>query len=104
MAGMTFASRGTLIDDSIDIEGYAAVEFVIGAAAAAQSAILEEGLYDIWCTSDVRLKVAPTANDVTATNGYLLRQNNTVTIKIRGGSRIGGFSTPGGTLSYHKVG
>jgi hypothetical protein len=103
MPGMPKFNHGTRIDDSIDIEGYAAVTLAVSAAAA-QTALLEEGVYDVWCTVDVFIKVAATANDVTAANGYLIRQNNTVAVYVRDQSRIGAIAGGAGTLSYHKTG
>jgi hypothetical protein len=85
-----------------DLEGYAAVTLAVSAAAA-QTAALAEGVYDVWCTVDVFLKVAPTANDVTVANGYLLRLNSTVRFSVRPNSKIGAIAAGAGTLSFHKV-
>lgn len=73
--------------------------------AAAQTAALDGGLYDIWSDVDVYLKVATIANDVTTATGYLLRANNTVALLIpQDLEKIGGITAGGsGTLSYHKV-
>ncbi len=104
MPGMTSTNSGTIIDDSIDIENNAAGTLVLAAATAGHTSPLAAGVYDVWCTTDVFVKVGATADDVTATNGYLIRQNNSVTVRIRPQSRIGGLSVAGGTLTYHKVG
>lgn len=93
----------TNVGDALDLENGAAVTLAVSAAAA-QTPVLAEGRYDVWCTVDVLLKVAATANDVTAANGYLLRTGSTRTIAVRVGSRIGAIAAGSGTLSYHKVG
>lgn len=107
MGGMTTQSTATPILDAVDIEGFVAAQQVLAAATAASTAALMEGYYDVWCTTDVYLRVGDGANPetgLTASNGYLIRQNNTVTVKVRVGCKICAFSTPGGTLSYHKTG
>lgn len=86
----------------LDIEGNAAVTMAVSGSAA-HSPVLEEGSYDVWCSVDVYLKVASTANNVTTATGYLLRTGGTVTMRIRSGSRIGAIAGGAGTLSYHKV-
>lgn len=70
---------------------------------AAQTAVLEGGLYDIWCDVDIHIKVAVIANDVTTSTGYLLRANNTVPLMLpQDGEKIGAIGAVG-TLRYHKV-
>lgn len=78
--------------------------------AAAQSAALEEGWYDVWSTTDCFIAVAQTATTVTSANGYLLRANNTVTVHVpgvqgsAGGYKLGAIrSAVDGTLSGIKV-
>lgn len=103
MAGpLNGAARAVSYTDYVDLEGNAA-ETVAVSAAAAQGRVLPEGIYDVWCTVDVYVKVAPTANDVTVANGYLIRANNTVSVLVRTGSRIGAVAGGAGTLSYHQV-
>lgn len=107
---MALVQRGTGVvpveiqTDAVDIYGYARVD-VSTSTTAAQSAALEEGIYDIWAGVDTYIKVHTTANDVTTSNGYLLRANNTMPIYVRGNHKIGGILASGtGTLSYHRVG
>ncbi len=90
-------------DDALDIEGFAAAQLVTSSSAA-QTAALAEGEYELWSSQDTYIKVAPTANDVTTTTGYLLRSNNTISVAIRAGSKIGAIAAGAGTLSYHRVG
>ena len=71
--------------------------------AAAQSAALSNGVYDVWSTVDVFLKVNATANDVTTGNGYLLRANTTLAFYVSEGDRIGAVAGSAGTLSYHRT-
>ena len=94
----------TAYPDFVDMEERAQAQMVLVANTAQGTAVLAEGLYDIWCTTDAFVKVGPgTVTDVTAANGYLLRSNVTVTILIRNNSKIGALSVPGGTFSYHMV-
>lgn len=75
------------------------------AAGAAQSAALEEGLYDVHVNQNCYVKVAPIANDVTAGTGYLQLANTVVTYLVRNQSKIGVIRDGAdGTLRYHKVG
>ena len=92
------------VSDLIDLEGYAQGS-VSSATNAAQSAALNEGVYDLWCDQDSYIKIATTANDVTSSTGYLLRANNTITCVVRTNSKIGAImSATAGTLKYHQVG
>jgi hypothetical protein len=103
MAGpLNGAARAVSYTDYVDLEGSAAATLAVSAAAD-HTPILNEGIYDVWCTVDVFVKVAPTANNVTTANGYLIRANNTVSVLVRTGSRIGAIAGGAGTLSYHQV-
>lgn len=101
MAGVNF-DHGVPVTEYVDLEGRVAATLAVSAVAA-QTAVLDEGVYDIWCTVDAYVKVATTANDVTTANGYLIRANNTVPVLVRTGSRIGAIAGGAGTLSYHMV-
>lgn len=102
MAGMSM-DHGCGVSDWIDIEG-STQGTVTSATTATQSAALVEGVYDVWSTQDTFIKVGTTANDVTATSGYLVRSGNTLPVLVRGGSKIGAImSASVGVLSYHKV-
>ncbi len=92
----------TLAGEGLDIEGYAGVQLVTSASAA-QTAVLNEGAYDVWASQDTYIKIGPTANDVTTATGYLIRTNNTVPIVVRQGSRIGAIAAGAGTLTYHRT-
>lgn len=91
--------------DFLDLEERAQAQLVLAAATAGSTGALAEGLYDIWATTDVFVKIAPVANavDVTAVTGYLIRANNTVSVLVRNGSKINALSVAGGTLSYHMT-
>lgn len=86
----------------VSLKDNARVDVAVSAAAA-QSAALTNGVYDVWCTVDVYLKVNTTANDVTTANGYLLRANTTVAFYVPEGNRIGAIAGGAGTLSYHRT-
>lgn len=89
--------------DYIDIEERAAATLAFSGTAA-QTGRLAEGLYDVWATTDVYIKVDATdASTVTAANGYLIRSGNTVQVLVRAGSRIGAIGAGAATLSYHMV-
>ena len=87
---------------AIVLQGNARIDLAVSTAAA-QTAVLPSGVYDVWCGIDVYIKVDSTANDVTTANGYLLRANNTVPIVLGDGDRIGAIAGAAGTLSAHKV-
>lgn len=90
--------------NALDLEGNAAATLALSTSAA-QTAALGEGAYEVWCDADCFLKVAPTANDVTTSNGFLLKANTPRTLMVRGNSKIGGIvSTGTPTLRYHRVG
>lgn len=91
--------------DLVDIEGYAQGNVPL-TGTGADDDDLEEGLYDVWCDDNVYIKVDPTdASDVTTSTGYLVRAGNTMTVKVRSGSHLGGVLASGtGTLYYHKIG
>lgn len=94
--------RSNLYPDFLDLEERAAATLAVSAAAA-QTATLDEGIYDIWCTVDVYIRIAPVATGVTVANGYLIRAGNSVPVLVRAGSRIGAIAAGAGTLSYHMV-
>lgn len=87
-----------------DISGTRFVDVTVGAAANGQTAVLAEGIYQVWSTADCYLLAETGSAGTSATNGLLLRANNSYNVKIRNGSKIGVFSTPGCTLSGFKVG
>src|SRR5262245_23148834 len=97
--------HGELVTDAIDIEGRARITQLSTSTSGAQTAVLAEGIYDVWASADTFIKIAATASDVTTSTGYLLRANNTVSIFIRAGSRIGAIlASSTGTLDAHMVG
>jgi hypothetical protein len=87
---------------AVVLQGNSAVSLSVSAVAA-QTAPLDGGIYDVWCDVDTYIKVATTANDVTADNGYLLRANNTIPLLIGDTDKIGAISGGSGTLKYHRV-
>lgn len=86
----------------IFIEGRRQVTLAVSAAAA-QTAVLEEGTYDVWCDVDVWIKVDEVANDVTTANGYKISAGNTIPVRVPFGRKIGAIAGGAGTLSYHQV-
>lgn len=94
------------VSDAVDIQGRAQVRLAVSAAAAA-TAVLPEGIYDLWTegtAGDTWIKVAPVANDVTATTGYLLRAANTISFLVRKDCQVGAIATGSGTLVLHMIG
>lgn len=88
----------------VSLLGNARMADVALSTTAAQSAALNEGVYDLWSTADTYIKVATTATDVTTTTGYLIRANTTVPFYVPQGAKIGGILASGtGTLSGHGV-
>ena len=88
---------------AVILQGNSAVTLAVSAAAA-QTAALNQGVYDVWCTVDAYVKVATIANDVTAANGYLIRVGYTVPLVVGDTDKIGAIAGSAGTLSYHRVG
>jgi len=89
----------------VDIEEQAAATINIAAAATETTAGLEEGYYDVHVSQNAYVKIAPTANDVTAGTGYLQLANTVVTYVVREGSKIGCIrDAADGVLRYHRVG
>lgn len=75
----------------------------VSGTASQTGVFASDGMYDVWADIDVYVKVAPTANDVTTSTGYLIRANNTVPVLVGDGDRIGAIAAGSGTLRYHKV-
>lgn len=89
---------------SKDIEGTAQGTFAFDAAA--QSSALAEGVYDVWCDQDCYIKIAPTANDVTTSSGYLVLKNlSPLPFVVRANSKIGAIKkTSAGNLYFQQIG
>lgn len=105
MAGFSMV-HPTFVTDAADIEG-SAQGTVSSATSAAQSGALQEGIYDLWNTQDCYIKVAATANDVTAATGYFVKAAATIPVRIvvRANSKIGAIMASAvGSLAYHRVG
>lgn len=97
-----------VVSDVVELEGRSRVDIAISTSAV-QRAALPEGNYDVISTVDCWLKVAPTANDVTAAAGanagYLLKANTMITVMTKGNlNKIGIVAGGAGTFSYHQVG
>jgi hypothetical protein len=92
--------------DFVDLEERLTAQLVLPAATSTPTPALTEGLYDVWATTDIYIRVQPVgdASAVTAANGYLIRANNTVTVLVRPGSHISALSVAGGTMSYQMIG
>ena len=88
---------------AVILQGNAAVTLAVSAVAA-QTAALTFGIYDVWCTVDVYIKVNPIANDVTVANGYLIRTGTTVPVVIGDADKLGAIAGGAGTLSFHRIG
>lgn len=96
--------HGMFVTDSIDLFDKTRTDVSL-TTTAAQSAALDEGVYDIWTTADTYIRIATDASGVTTANGYLLRANNTIPVFVRQNHKIGGILASGtGTLSIHEVG
>lgn len=91
------------VADVVALENFAAVTLAVSGVAA-QTAALTLGVYDVWCTVDVYVKVHTTANDVTVANGYLIRAGTTIPLRVLEGRKIGAIAGGAGTLSYHRTG
>ncbi|MBK8871601.1 MAG: hypothetical protein IPN19_11315 [Elusimicrobia bacterium] len=91
-------------DMGMVLQGNSQAALSISAVAAQTSAFTEAGYYDLWSDVDAYIKIAPTANNVTTGNGYLIRANTTYpNIMVLVGDKIGAIAGGAGTLSFHKV-
>jgi hypothetical protein len=90
-------------NESIDIAGHIQHQLAVSAVAA-QTNVLPEGIYDVWCTVDVYIKVAKIATGVTTSNGYKIAAGNTVAVTIPADHKLGAIAGGAGTLSYHRIG
>ncbi len=92
------------VSDIADIRGHQQHTLAL-TTAAAQTAALEEGIYDVLSDADCFIKVWPTANDVTTSTGYFLKASNVITIRVLKDDKIGGIvASSTATFSYHRVG
>jgi hypothetical protein len=92
------------VSDSVDIRNAAQDSMAITTSAAQSNPLSDGGVYDVSATVDCFVKVAVTANDVTATSGYPLYGGNAVPFMIGAGERIGAITATGsGTLRWHRV-
>jgi hypothetical protein len=92
------------VQDFLDIFGHEQQELAL-TSAAAQTAPLADGIYDLWIDSGrTYLRIAEDASGVTVLNGYPLFAGNVVTFYVRKDHRIGAIlSTGSNTLRYHKT-
>lgn len=90
-----------MIENAVHIEGRSQNTI----ASSAASAKLEPGFYDVWGdpTNALYLKVAADATAPTSSNGYLLRADNTITIRVTKENSVLSYSGTG-ALHYHQVG
>lgn len=87
-----------MIENAIYIDGRSQSSITTGT----QTGKLEAGIYDVWGSADMYIKVSKTtASDVTTGTGYLVRAGQTVPLKIDNNEVIG---VTGATLFYHQVG
>lgn len=101
MAGKN-ANVGNEIADYIDLENNVRGTDLTITGTANQTPALIEGIYDVLCTVDAYIKVAPDASTVTTSNGYLVKANNMIPVYVRANSKIGVIGTSGSML-FHKV-
>lgn len=89
--------------NAISIEGSPSQSFAVSAAAA-QSAPLPGGVYDVYCDVDVFIKVDEVANDVTTATGYKIFAGNVVPVNVGDSRCIGAIAGGAGTIKFQKVG
>lgn len=107
---MKYSNRSVNLDSNCAVlQGNARGANLAVDVVAAHTAVLPGGMYDIWCTVDVHIKIAVTANDVTTLTGYLLRANTGTndnklrTLLTDDIYRIGAIAGAAGVLSFHLV-
>lgn len=90
-------------ENAINIEGSPSGNFTVSAAAA-QSAPLPGGIYDVYCDVDVFIMVDEIVNTVTTATGYKIFAGNVVPVKVADGRCIGAVAASAGTIRFQKVG
>ncbi len=70
-----------------------------------QSDQLPFGGYDVWCDeTDIYIKVATTADDVTTSTGYKVNRGNVVPVLINANYRLGVVTSgASGTVRLHRT-
>lgn len=89
--------------NAINIEGSPSGNLTVGTSAA-QSPVLQAGIYDVYCDVDVFIKVDEVANDVTTATGYKIFAGNVVPVNVGNARCIGAIAGAAGTLKFQKVG
>jgi len=88
-----------MFDNSINIQGHRRKTVAVNTAI-----MLEPGVYDVWAENEVTIAVDQNktkAEAVTAAQGYLIRENNTVPVHITTMSYFVGQGT--GDIYIHRV-
>jgi hypothetical protein len=103
----TNQNHGERVYDGVYIGG--AVGELSLTTTAAQTAALNEGLYDIMATADAFVKTGATANDVTTSSTGVGRKIAAgvwlPNVRVDEGMKLGGIVASGtATLYYQKVG
>lgn len=76
---------------------------VAAQTAALGATRITGSVYDVLSDVDCYIKVAETANDVTATTGYPILSGNVVPVWVPTGYKIGAITASGtGTLRIHR--
>jgi hypothetical protein len=94
-----------LVSDVVDIRNRKPLSLAVTTAAALKQ-VGCSGIYDMWCATEVAIRIS-TSNEasLTATTGYILRANNSVSFIIDANQYIQAITASGSdTLYFHKVG
>lgn len=80
-----------LFENAINIQGRQQKTFAAGAQSAEK---LTPGVYAVWASAVVHIKVdAVLASDVTSATGYLVRADTTVFVRVASDSFLGAAGT-----------
>ena len=89
-----------LTQNTVDIREEVLSTLSVSSTSASKQ-ILENGIHDLWCATDVFIRIGGSVAAVTTTTGYLLRANNTVPFAISKGDYIVAITASASDTLYH---
>lgn len=99
-------AHGVPVQDYLDIFQSVQAQLALTAAVANGTAVLPEGIYDLWCDEGrCFIKIDPgTVTDVTSDTGDALFRGVKQPYHVRKGHKIGAISAVTATLRYIRTG
>lgn len=92
------------VTEAIDITDRVQQQLPVTTGGEATGA-LTEGVYAVWCTADLYIKVGfGTVDDVTADTGMVVYANNVESVIVPAGAKIGAVAGTSVTMRYMQIG